>query len=177
MKIRRLVTGHDASGHAIFLSDETAPREHDFGDIPGHGIAQVWITDTSSGSPTTTADPTLRHASILPGPGQTSLLVVSLPPDDVMTAPLNPIRAYSELAEKLPGLFECFEADNPGMHKTPTLDYAVLLEGELWLELDNGQEKRLAPGDVVIQNGTRHAWRNKSDRVAKAVFFMVGVEQ
>lgn len=177
MKIRRLVTGHDTSGNAVFLSDGTAPREHDFTDMPGHGIAQVWVADSpSSNSSINTDDPTLQHTSILPGPGQTSLLVVSLPPDDVMAAPLNPTRAYSELTAELPGLFDCFEPDNPGMHTTPTIDYAVLLEGELWLELDNGQERLLTPGDVVIQNGTRHAWRNKSDKIAKAVFFMIGTE-
>ncbi|MNE76542.1 hypothetical protein D3C80_1727840 [compost metagenome] len=60
------------------------------------------------------------------------------------------------------------------MHKTPTIDYGVLLEGELWLELDNGEQRLIRPGDVVIQNGTRHAWRNKSPHLAKAIFFMVG---
>ncbi|MCY1310380.1 hypothetical protein D9M70_605620 [compost metagenome] len=91
-----------------------------------------------------------------------------------MTSPLDPQRAFAQLAEALPGLFDCFEAENPGMHRTPTIDYGVLLEGELWLELDNGEERLVHPGDVVIQNGTRHAWRNKSSNPAKAIFFMIG---
>jgi quercetin dioxygenase-like cupin family protein len=51
----------------------------------------------------------------------------------------------------------------------------VILEGELWLELDDGEERLMRSGDVVIQNGTRHAWRNKSDKVAKAAVFMQGL--
>ena len=100
--------------------------------------------------------------------------MVSFPPDAVMAAPLNPERALGELIDALPGLFQCFEPDQPGMHRTPTVDYGILLEGELWLELDDGQEKLLRSGDVVIQNATRHAWRNRSQQVAKVVFFMVG---
>ena len=63
-----------------------------------------------------------------------------------------------------PGLAERFEPD--GMHTTPTVDYAIVLDGEIWLELDEGRRRLLRQHDVVIQNGTRHAWRNKSDRTA-----------
>ncbi|MCY1374040.1 hypothetical protein D9M69_613520 [compost metagenome] len=93
-----------------------------------------------------------------------------------MASPLDPQRAFAQMASALPGLFECFEAECSGMHRTPTIDYGVLLEGELWLELDNGEQKLVRPGDVVIQHGTRHAWRNKSQHPAKAVFFMTGAK-
>jgi uncharacterized cupin superfamily protein len=101
--------------------------------------------------------------------------MISLPPDSVMAAPLDPQRAFGEMVEAMPGLIECFEPEAPGMHRTPTIDYVVIIEGELWLELDDGQERLVRSGDVVIQNGTRHAWRNKSDKVAKAAVFMQGL--
>lgn len=101
-------------------------------------------------------------------------MMVSLPPDTVMAAPIEPERALAEMLEFLPGLIETFEKEDPAMHRMPTLDYGVLLEGELWLELDNGEQRLLQVGDVIIQQGTRHAWRNRSSRPAKALFFMLG---
>lgn len=172
MKVRRIVTGHDERGKSVFLSDGPAPRAKNFQDMPGYGIAQLWATQPDS---YTGSDPTLAGGSLVPGPGGTSMLFVSLPPDTVMAAPTDPQRAVEELIEHLPGLIDLFEVDDPGMHRSPAIDYGLLLEGELWLELDDGEQRLLLPGDVVIQQGTRHAWRNRSQSVAKAVFFMVGV--
>lgn len=174
MQIRRIVTGHDTSGRAVFVADGAAPRASDFVDLPGHGVAQLWATSAPPQVLATPQDLTQLHGSLIPGVGGTSLLAVSFPPDSVMAAPLDPQHAFEQMAAALPGLFECFEADHPGMHRTPTIDYGVLLEGELWLELDDGEQRLVRAGDVVIQNGTRHAWRNKSAQPAKALFFMLG---
>ncbi|WP_248800798.1 cupin domain-containing protein [Pseudomonas sp. MWU13-2105] len=170
MQIRRVVTGHDGQGKSVFISDACAPRAKDFSDIPGYGFSLVWL-----GGATCDGDQSTLGGSLLPGAGGSSLLMISLPPDAVMAAPLDPQRAFGEMLEELPGLIECFEAEAPGMHRTPTIDYVVLIEGELWLELDDGEERLVRSGEVVIQNGTRHAWRNKSDKVAKAAVFMQGL--
>jgi len=170
MQIRRVVTGHDGQGKSVFISDASAPRAKDFSDIPGYGFSQVWCNEVALDG-----DQSTQGGSLLPGVGGSSLLMVSFPPDSVMAAPLDPQRAFAEMVEALPGLIDCFEPEAPGMHRTPTLDYVVIIEGELWLELDDGEERLLRRGEVVIQNGTRHAWRNKSDQVAKAVFFMQGL--
>ncbi|WP_261871928.1 MULTISPECIES: cupin domain-containing protein [Pseudomonas] len=172
MQIRRVVTGHDAHGHAVFMIDDVAPRSKNFQDMPGYGIAQLWATTKDGGSD---SDLTAANTSLIPGPGGTSLLMVSLPPDTVMAAPIQPERALAEMLEFLPGLIESFEKEDPAMHCTPTLDYGVLLEGELWLELDDGEQRLLQVGDVIIQQSTRHAWRNRSSRPAKALFFMLGL--
>jgi hypothetical protein len=76
----------------------------------------------------------------------------------------------------LPGLAEKFDLESPGMH-TDSVDYGVLIEGELHLERDDGATKKLAPRDVVIQNGTRHAWRNKIDKRATMLFVLVGAKR
>jgi len=81
------------------------------------------------------------------------------------------------LMDKAPGFIRVFEPDAPGMHTTDSVDYGVLLDGEVWLELDDGREVRLAPHDLVIQNGTRHAWRNKSTRQATLLFVLIGAQR
>ncbi|GFM57140.1 cupin [Pseudomonas cichorii] len=171
MQVRRVVTGQDEKGRSVFLADGPAPRAINFQDMPGYGIAQLWATQPGSATDT---DLTLLGGSLIPGAGGTSLLFVSFPPDTVMAAPIDPQRAVTEMVENLPGLIDIFETQDPAMHRSPTLDYGLLLEGELWLELDDGEQRQLLPGDVVIQQGTRHAWRNRSQATAKAVFFMIG---
>ncbi|MGH7857089.1 MAG: cupin domain-containing protein, partial [Candidatus Binatia bacterium] len=69
------------------------------------------------------------------------------------------------------------ESDAPGMHTTQTVDYGVVLRGEISLELDDGAKVRLRPGDCVVQNGTRHAWRNESGRECVMAFVIVGAEK
>jgi hypothetical protein len=178
MEIRRIVTGHNAQGQAIFVSDSAPPRTAVFKSIPGHACAQVWATSPGATLPHQDGDPTLERGALVPGPGGTSMLIVSFPPDAVMADPTrDPAVVGAELGPALPGLIERFEPDNPGMHTTDTVDYGIVLDGELWLELDNGAEKLVRSGDVVIQNGTRHAWRNRTDRLAKVAFVMVGRER
>ncbi|MFF5968677.1 cupin domain-containing protein [Streptomyces collinus] len=63
------------------------------------------------------------------------------------------------------------------MHATPTVDYGIVLQGEIVLELDDGHRTSLSAGDIVIQNGTRHAWRNRSDQPATMAFVLIGAEQ
>ena len=66
------------------------------------------------------------------------------------------------------------EPDAPGMHTTDTIDFEVVLDGEVWLELDDGVEVHLRAGDTVVQNGTRHAWRNHGDTTARLAVFLIG---
>jgi mannose-6-phosphate isomerase-like protein (cupin superfamily) len=87
----------------------------------------------------------------------------TLGPDSVtLPEDLDIGKALEELGTKLPGLGEAMEPENPGMHTTDTVDIDVVISGEVDLELDDGETVHLGAGDCVIQNGTRHAWRNKS---------------
>ncbi len=76
-------------------------------------------------------------------------------------------QASAEARAALPGLLETMEPDQPGMHRSDTIDYVFVLEGEIVLELDEGRETTLRVGDVAIQNGTRHAWRNRSGKTVR----------
>ena len=174
MQIRRVVTGHDTNGKSIIRSDERLERSFD--TLPGFVNTLLWATDgvPKVGSPHC-ADPVPTVTNYLPGPGATRLMIVTLPPDASMMSPGFDGAAYAaELAQKVPGLADVFEPDCPGMHTSDTVDYGVLLDGEVWLELDEQREIAVAPHDVVVQNGTRHAWRNKSARPATLLFVLIG---
>jgi len=82
--------------------------------------------------------------------------------------------ALQELSQKLPGMAEVMEPEHPGMHTTDTIDFDVVISGEIWLELDDGAEVRLQAGDSVIQNGTRHAWHNRSSQPCTLAVTLVG---
>jgi hypothetical protein len=174
MQIRRVVTGHDASGKAVVVSDEPAPRTHDFTHVPGMSTTMFWAT--AAGGAASADDPTPHIVSQVPGPDGTCFVIVRFPPDAVMQAPgFDPAAADAEHRLASPGIAEHFEPDSPGMHVTPTVDYSIILDGEIWLELDDGALTRLSAGDVVIQNATRHAWRNLSDAPATMAAVQVGV--
>lgn len=177
MKIRRIVTGHDADGKSVFVSDGETPRAHSFRHFPGHAAAQVWSADAPPVVPHGDGDPTAARGSLLPPAGGNSLLLVDFPPDAVMGGAADPAAGFADLAAALPGLMETFEPAAPGMHTTDTVDYAIVLDGEIWLELDNGAVKLVQAGDVVVQNGTRHAWRNRGDRVVRVAFMMTGASR
>jgi mannose-6-phosphate isomerase-like protein (cupin superfamily) len=177
MKIRRIVTGHDEQGNSVFVSDDYAPRAQSFASIPGQAMAQLWTTPANPVLLAQEHDPTLDYASLIPPQGGTSITMFDFPPDTVMQNLVDGIKAFEELSAALPGLIETFEPENPGMHTTATIDYGIILEGEMWLELDNGQSRLVKAGEIVIQNGTRHAWRNKSERIARALFVMIGTSR
>jgi|SRR5215470_8744728 len=175
MKIRRVVTAHSGEGKSIIAIDGAPPWSKEFEHTPGFGSNLVWCTPPVPVVPFNGVDPTPLVTGFIPSPGETRFLVVTFPPDAVMADPhFDPVAAAKEQAEQSPGLLAAFEPDNPGMHTTPTLDYGIVLDGEIWLELDNGRTERLQRHDVVIQNGTRHAWRNKGTAPATLAFILIG---
>jgi mannose-6-phosphate isomerase-like protein (cupin superfamily) len=151
MAVRRVVTGIDEAGRSTFLSDG-----------PAHGgdeWAEVWLTDPALGMDAV-VDPRLGTGVLEPPAGGTAFRVFEVPPDAVMR---------ERMAAAI-GSLEGVEPD--GFHTTRTLDYVMVLEGEISLELDTG-EVLLAPGDCVVQRGTRHAWRNRSGRPVRMMAVML----
>jgi hypothetical protein len=176
MSLRRVVVGN-VDGASAVLSDEPAPRSHDFAHMPGFSQTLVWRTAPNPSRSFDGADPTLAAPSLVPPASGTSLIVVTIPPDTIFADPgFDPAGAAAEALEHSPGIAETMEPDNPGMHTTPTVDYDIVLDGEVWLELSDGREVRLAAGDVVVQHGTRHAWRNRSDRPATIAAILIGAD-
>jgi len=176
MRVRRVVASNGPDGKSGVLSDGIAPRAAEYASVPGFASALLWSTPAAPavGASAPAADAT-PEVSFVPGPGETRLMMVTFPPDAVMMrADFDPMAFGAEFACNAPGLAERFEIDHPGMHATDSIDYDVVLDGEITLELDGGKEVVLKRHDVCVQHGTRHAWRNKTNRPATMLFVLVG---
>jgi len=171
---RRVVSGVRA-GKSVFTSDGPVPNAHHYTSIPGMMTSVLYATTATPSLPQDDAECAPAGLKVPPAPGETRLMIVTFPPDSSMACPeFDPVAADAEQREFIPGLAELFEADAPGMHRTETVDYDIVLDGEIWLELDDGATTHLRTGDVAVQCGTRHAWRNRSDRTATMCFVMIG---
>jgi mannose-6-phosphate isomerase-like protein (cupin superfamily) len=157
MGVRRVVTGIDDDGRSTFLSDGEA-----FG---GDAWAEVWLTDPELGLDAV-VDPQFGTAVLEPPAGGTVFRVFHVPTDAQMREAMREAMSHSTI--------EGIEAD--GFHTTQTIDYVMVLEGEISLELDTG-EVSLGPGDCVVQRGTRHAWRNRTDGPVKMMAVMVSTRE
>ncbi len=172
MKVRRVVTGHTPDGKATLASDMEVDGI-EFPLRPGEEHHELWGADKlptfpDEGSP-------CPIATFFPPLGGFRFGIYTLPPDsDSVSPPENIDMAVRETEEKVPGLLAHVEPNTPGTHRTNTLDFEYVISGEVWLELDDGREVHLRPGDTVVQNGTRHTWHNKGTEPCKMVLCMIG---
>jgi quercetin dioxygenase-like cupin family protein len=167
-----VVTGNVA-GKAVIVEDHhiravTTPA------LAGLDVYLAW--GTPDGTISNDEDvPSAALAPYWPGPGGTRLLLVTwLPTGD--TGSGDTPGARSETDRILQGLIASAEVDDPGMHISATLDYGIVVAGEMWLELDDGVERRLAQGTCVVQRGTRHRWVNRTDQPATMAFVLIGTD-
>lgn len=179
--VRRVVTG-EKDGKSVFVSDGPVAGTHDYAAVPGFQTTLAWATPAGVASLPFDArhgkDPVVGIRSVVPDPHGTRLLVVQFPPDSALdSADFDPVAAGAEYAAHLPGLAQAFEPDGSGMHRTASVDYDIVVSGELWLELDDGEIRHLKPGDIVVQNGTRHAWRNRGTVPAVMVAVLIGADK
>ena len=175
MRVRRVVTGHDRNGKAVFASDEQVdPLTVKL--IPGAEFHRLWGADQAPTFPDD-GGPTAQP-SYFPRVGGYRFGLFTVPPETAPApADLDLQAALAEMDETLPGMLAYLEPDNPGMHTTDTIDFEVVLSGEVILELDDGAEKALRPGDTVVQNGTRHRWRNRGTQPAIVAVFITGAQR
>jgi quercetin dioxygenase-like cupin family protein len=140
---RRVVTGHDAQGRSVFLSDGEPPVIRSASE--GTRFVELWSTDAAPAPVAATEpEPTERDLTVPPGPNGTKIRINEIPPG----------------------------AASP-MHRTETIDYGIVISGEITLELDDGATRTLRSGDVVIQRGTDHRWENRSSEPARVAFILV----
>jgi mannose-6-phosphate isomerase-like protein (cupin superfamily) len=175
MEIRCVVTGRDASGKSVMVRN--APVEPvTVAALPGYEFRRLWGSDSVPELPSDGA-PTAQPRYFPPRNGF-RFGFFTIPPDtSTSLEQLDTASALAEIEQKLPGMTEVLEPDHPGMHTTDTVDFDVVVSGEVFLELDDGAEVLLRAGDCVVQNGTRHAWRNRSSAKCVVAFALVGAER
>jgi mannose-6-phosphate isomerase-like protein (cupin superfamily) len=159
--VRRVVTGHNSAGQSVVVSDSNL-RPLPFG-TRGGAVHLVWGRDDVAHFPDTGEQPRWRLPS--PPPGGSRLTVFELSPGDS--------KEFDDFVMDSMGDFA--DQDRPGLHAAPTLDFDIVLEGTVGLELEDG-EVTLGPGDTVVQNGTPHRWHNRGSTMARIAAVAVGAE-
>lgn len=167
---RRVVTGVDGNGRSRIISDEViAPKSI----IITPEIYQIWGSDKPVVVPNDGKLPSYRN--MFPPERGFRMFITEIQPDAVVrAAEFDPAEFERRVREVFPGLMDSHEPDKPGMHATQTVDIGIILSGEIWLKLDDGEEILLREGDVSIQNGNRHAWRNRSEASCRIAWTLVG---
>jgi mannose-6-phosphate isomerase-like protein (cupin superfamily) len=160
--VRRVVTGIDENGKAVFVSDGEAEQA-------STGRVLLWGWESTPEVPTDGRKPPYR--SFFPPPGGLRTIVVNIPPENAPRAPVmedeDHVGLYTD-AEWDPG--------NPGMHRSNTVDVGVVLDGSIVVELDGGAQTELHAGDCYVMNGTRHKWRNPNEQPCRILIALWGTE-
>lgn len=169
--IRRVVTGKDATGKAIAMIDGPATSVHRRPE-GGLTITNLWVTDSTPADLSSAEDTSSRKVGIPPPSSGTIFRVVEFAPEKEITTDyetrLKMIQAIG-LAPEGPSRMH---PRDPAMHRTRTIDYAVILSGEIDMLLDDS-EVHMKAGDVLVQRGTNHAWVNRSDAPCQVAFILV----
>jgi hypothetical protein len=168
--MRRVVTGHDAGGRSVIVSDGPSPHVLELAAMPGLALINLWVTDDAPAGNSGRADAAARPIVLEPPARGTIFRVVDFPPDQAIAGRVDREKAFAAM-----GAHAAMDRDpsrHPGMHKTATVDYAIVLDGEIWALLDEG-ETLLKAGDCLVQRGTNHAWSNRTDRPCRVAFILV----
>ena len=174
--VRRIVTGHDATGKAIIQEDGPVPRTQRIGGEHGPLFFEVWNTastpapiDRASGEPAETG------ILLAPPKNGTRIRVLDIPPEDATINTISREQAAAHFAEVGAAGASSHSGSTTRhafMHRTETVDYGIVLEGELTLILDEG-ETLMRAGDIVIQRGTNHGWANRSGKHCRIAFVLI----
>jgi hypothetical protein len=164
--VRRVVTGHDAGGRAVVLMDGAAPnrRVREVGRIVS---TLLWVTDETPADISGDADRADRPSSVAPPANGSVLRIVEFPPAD-QAGPLDNAAMLQEMGISHGGA----PVRHPSMHRTKSVDYAIVLDGEIDMLLDES-EVHLEAGDVLIQQGTNHAWVNNGTKPCRIAFVLI----
>lgn len=172
--IHRVVTGHDAEGRAIVTSDGPLPTVVEIQAIPGTVFHEVWETRATPAPVDNGADPTTGPLKLPPPKQGTRIRFVDIPPDTDEFLAKGAARmqeAFTQAGDAAASTVR-HNSPHPLMHRTESIDYGIVIDGEMTLVLDEG-EVLLKPGSVVVQRGTNHAWANRSGRPCRMLFVLV----
>ena len=153
-RVRRVVTGHDANGKSMFLMDGAAPNIKEMASMPGLALTDLWVTDGSPANNAGHADAADRPIVLEPPKHGSILRIVEFPPDSAWRNQADSKAAFDSIGA---GHAKDGSTADPMMHTTATVDYLIVLKGEIVAIMENG-ETLLRPGDIMVQRGTNHSW-------------------
>jgi len=148
----------------VILSDGPSPHVLELASMPGLALINLWVTDGAPARNAGSADAAARPVVLEPPARGTIFRVVDFPPDAAMAATLDRGKAFETMGAG--HAMDASAARHPGMHKTSTVDYALMDEGEVLMRA----------GDCLVQRGTNHAWSNRSDRPCRVAFVLVNAD-
>jgi len=175
---KRALTGRDEAGKSVFKSFDVTSKVVEIDSNSGLTFYELYMTEGVPGLTGLEPDPMLKGTKAFPGPGGTMFRLISYPPKRPEGYKPPPGVTFEsglkEMSDKVPGMGDHFERGAPGMHTSDTIDYCVVVRGEMTLELDDGAKVHLRQGDCVVQNGTRHRWRNPLPEPCLMAFISIG---
>ena len=153
-RVRRVLTGHDANGKSILLADGIAPNVKEMASMPGLALTDLWETRGAPARNDGRADNADRPVRLEPPPNGTILRIVEFPPDSAWRGRTDGRDGFDSIGAQHA---QDARSSDPMMHKTATVDYIIVLSGEIYAIMDKG-ETLLKAGDVLVQCGTNHSW-------------------
>jgi mannose-6-phosphate isomerase-like protein (cupin superfamily) len=172
--IHRVVTGHDAEGKAIVASSGPLSTVAEIAAIPGTVFHEVWCTSGAPALVDNGPDPSIGALMLAPPKHGTRIRFVDIPPDtaEFLEHGASKMKdAFAQIGDEKASTVEA-RSPHPLMHRTESVDYGIVIEGEMTLVLDDS-EVPLKAGSVVVQRGTNHAWANRSGRPCRMLFILV----
>jgi mannose-6-phosphate isomerase-like protein (cupin superfamily) len=153
-RVRRVLTGHDAAGRSTFIADGAAPNVKEMTAITGLALTDLWETKGAPASNAGEKDAADRPVHLEPPKNGTILRIVEFPPDSAWRNRTDGKDGFQSIGA---GHVQDRASSDPMMHKTSTVDYIIVLKGEIYAILETG-EKLLRAGDILVQRGTNHSW-------------------
>ena len=164
--VRRVVTGH-RDGRAVVLYDSAAPNQK-LRQASGLVSTLIWVTDETPADISGSGDRAAREIGVPPPSNGSIFRVVDFPPE-------SGVRSRDAILAEM-GVDDDGGARHPGMHRTRSVDYAIVLEGEIDMLLDEGAV-HLKAGDVLVQQGTNHAWLNCGSAPCRIAFVLIDARE
>ena len=153
-RVRRVLTGHDADGRSTFIADGEAPNVKEMASMPGLALTDLWESGAAPASNAGDKDAAARPVRLEPPKNGTLLRIVEFPPDSAWRGSVDGAAAFKSIGA---GHVKDRASSDPMMHKTSTVDYIIVLRGEIHAIMETG-EKLLRAGDILVQRGTNHSW-------------------
>jgi mannose-6-phosphate isomerase-like protein (cupin superfamily) len=173
-RFRRIMTGHNAQGRSVILSDETSPHVMAIMDQPNFAVTDFWKTSSTpaDNSAASADDPCRIPIQVAPPENGSVFRVVQFPPDKDWAAKAAAMGGSVAIDDTAKAADTGGPVRHAHMHRTRSIDYAIVLSGEIWAVMDEGETK-MSAGDVLIQRGTNHAWANRSNAPCVVAFVLI----